>query len=79
MWLPLTNRSAPNLAKRRDEKVREILQEIQKIVGGIAKRDGYTLVLNDRVMIYGEPELNVTEEVMKTLNDSYTEVVIHPL
>lgn len=60
------------LAKRRDDKVREILQEIEKIVGGIAKRDGYTLVLNDRVMIYGEPELNITEEVMKTLNDSYT-------
>jgi outer membrane protein len=60
------------LAKRRDDKVREILQEIEKIVSGIAKRDGYTLVLNDRVMIYGEPELNITEEVMKTLNDSYT-------
>ena len=60
------------LAKRRDDKVREILQEIEKIVSGIAKRDGYTFVLNDRVMIYGEPEFNITEEVMKTLNDSYT-------
>jgi Skp family chaperone for outer membrane proteins len=59
------------LAKRRDEKVREILKEIQTIVNGIAKRDGYTFVLNDRVLIYGAPELNVTEEVMKTLNDSY--------
>ena len=60
------------LAKRRDEKVREILQEIEKITGGIAQKEGYTFVLNDRVLIYGEPELNITEEVMKTLNDSYT-------
>jgi outer membrane protein len=60
------------LAKRRDEKVREILQEVEKVVSGIAQRDGYTFVLNDRVMIYGEPEFNITPEVMKTLNDSYT-------
>ena len=60
------------LAKRRDDKVREILQEIEKVVSGIAKKDGYTFVLNDRVMIYGDSELNITDEVMKTLNDSYT-------
>ena len=60
------------LAKRRDDKVREILQEIEKVVSGIAKRDAYTFVLNDRVLIYGDQELNITEEVMKTLNDSYT-------
>jgi len=59
------------LAKRRDEKVREILKEIQNIVNGIAKRDNLTFVLNDRVLIYGAPELNITEEVMKSLNDSY--------
>ena len=59
------------LAKKRDDKVREILTEIQGIVSGIAKKDGYTYVLNDRVMVYGDPSLNITDEVMKTLNDSY--------
>lgn len=59
------------LAKRRDDKVREILTEIQKIVSDLAKREGYTYVLNDRVMIYGDPQSNVTDVVLKTLNDSY--------
>jgi outer membrane protein len=59
------------LAKKRDDKVREILTEIQGIVSDIAKKDGYTYVLNDRVMIYGDPSLNITDEVMKNLNDSY--------
>jgi outer membrane protein len=59
------------LAKRRDDKVREILTEIQGIVSDIAKKDGYTYVLNDRVMIYGDPQFNITDEVMKNLNDSY--------
>lgn len=59
------------LAKKRDDKVREILTEIQKIVTDLAKREGYTYVLNDRVMIYGDPQFNVTDVVLKTLNDSY--------
>jgi outer membrane protein len=60
-----------DLAKRRDDKVREILTEIQGIVADIAKKDGFTYVLNDRVMIFGDPQFNITDEVMKTLNDSY--------
>ena len=59
------------LAKKRDDKVREILTEIQNVVSGIATKEGYTYVLNDRVMIYGDPQFNITDEVMKTLNDSY--------
>ena len=59
------------LAKRRDDKVREILTEIQGVVSDIAKKEGYTYVLNDRVMIYGDPQFNITDEVLKTLNDSY--------
>ena len=59
------------LAKRRDDKVREILTEIQGIVGNIAQKNGFTYVLNDRVMIFGDPQYNITDEVMKTLNDSY--------
>jgi outer membrane protein len=56
------------LAKKRDDKVREILTQIQGVVSTIAKNDGYTYVLNDRVMIYGDPTMNITDEVMKTLN-----------
>ena len=59
------------LAKKRDDKVREILAEIQNIVSNIAKKEGYTYVLNDRVMIYGDPQFNITDEVSKNLNDSY--------
>ena len=59
------------LAKRRDDKVREILAEIQGIAANLAKKNGYTYILNDRVMIYGDSQYNVTDEVLKTLNDSY--------
>jgi outer membrane protein len=59
------------LGKKRDDKVREILTEIQNVVRVLAKKEGYTYVLNDRVMIYGDPQFNVTDKVLKTLNDTY--------
>jgi len=59
------------LSRKRDDKVREILTEIQGIVSNLAKKEGYNYVLNDRVMIYGDPQSNITDEVLKTLNDNY--------
>jgi outer membrane protein len=59
------------LSKRRDDKVREILTEIQGVVATIAKKEGYTYVFNDRVMIFSDPQFNLTDETLKALNDSY--------
>ena len=60
-----------DLTKARDEKVREILLEIEKVVSEYAKAQNITFVLNDRVLIYGKDTLNISEPVLKTLNDSY--------
>ena len=59
------------LAKKRDEKVREILLEIEKIVSNLAQKEGYDYIFNDRVLIYGDKTQNITAKVLKTLNDSY--------
>ncbi len=59
------------LAQKRDGKVKEILLEIEKVVSEYAKKEGYDYILNDRVLIYGNKENNVTEAILKNLNDSY--------
>ncbi len=59
------------LAKKRDDKVREILLEVEKIVSNMAKKEGYSFIFNDRVLIYGDQEQNITDKVLKSLNDSY--------
>ena len=59
------------LAKQRDEKVREILLEIEKNVSEMAKKEGYDMIFNDRVLVYGDQGMNLTEKVLKGLNDSY--------
>jgi len=57
-----------NLTKERNEKIREILLEIEKVVSDFAEKKGYDVILNDRVLIYGDPEKNLTEEVLTILN-----------
>ncbi len=60
-----------DLKKQRDEKIREILLEIEKIVHDFAEKDKFALILNDRVLIYGDKTMDLTEKVLKLLNDSY--------
>ena len=61
-----------DLTKARDEKVREILMEIEKTVSEYAKQQGYAYVFNDRVLIYGDQSMNITEPILKSLNEAYT-------
>jgi len=59
------------LRKERDEKIREILGEIEKVVKEFSQKEGYALILNDRVLIYGTPEIDVTDQITKVLNEKY--------
>lgn len=59
-----------DLTKDRNEKIREILLEIEKIVSDYAEKEGYTVILNDRVLIYGAQNMDVTEAILKKLNES---------
>ena len=52
-----------NLTKERNEKIREILLEIEKVVSEYAEKENYSVILNDRVLIYGVQSLNLTENL----------------
>ncbi len=58
-----------SLTKERNEKIREILLEIEKVVSNFAESNGYSIILNDRVLIYGAQNLDLTEQVLKILNE----------
>lgn len=65
------NAKKTDLTKKRDEKIREILLEIEKVVTDYAKKEKYDLILNDRVLVYGDPAMDVTEPIMTILNSGY--------
>ena len=60
-----------DLKKQRDEKIKEILAEIEKVVKNYAEKEKFSLILNDRVLIFGGQEMNVTDPILKTLNEGY--------
>ena len=59
------------LRRQRDGIAREILKEINETLQAYAKTEGYDLLLNERTLVYGAPPLDLTETVLKQLNDGY--------
>ena len=62
---------ALDLRKDRDEKLKEILQDIEKVVQSYAQKNGYDFVLNDRVLLYGAASADITQDIVELLNSGY--------
>jgi len=60
-----------DLKKKRDGMVTDILKEIDKVVQDFGTKNGYDLILNDKVIIYKKDNLNITTDILTTLNDQY--------
>ena len=56
------------LVKERNDMLGGILKDIEKIVTEYAKANGYDLVLNSRMLLYGGQEFDLTNEVLTRLN-----------
>lgn len=59
-----------DLTKERNEKIQELLLEIEDIISTFAEKEKYSVILNDRVLIYGNPNLELTEQILKILNEN---------
>ncbi len=61
-----------DLRKQRDDFLKEILKEIEKVIREYAQKESYTIVFNDRVLLYGDQQLDITEPLIKILNEKYS-------
>ncbi|MFH0762521.1 MAG: OmpH family outer membrane protein [Candidatus Omnitrophota bacterium] len=57
-----------DLRKEQDEKMKDILQDIEDAVKAYSSKEGYTMVFNDRVLVFQDKRLEITDEVIKILN-----------
>ncbi len=62
------NATREELNKQRDEMVKDIVREIDKVIQDYGKQNGYTVILNDRVLVYGEDNLDITQDIIDLLN-----------
>lgn len=63
-----------DLTKDRDNMVKDILKEMSDVIKEYGEKNGYSIILNDRVLLYGDPGMDLTDEIIKILNDKYKAV-----
>ncbi len=62
------------LGESREKVVREIFQDIDATIAEFGKAKGYDFILNDRVLLYRNPSLNITKAVLEELMKKYKKV-----
>lgn len=62
-----------SLRQERDQMVQEILRHIDQTIKNYGDKNGYTLILNDRVLLYKEKTLDVTNDIIELLNGASKE------
>lgn len=60
-----------DLIKERDNMVRDILKEMNDVIKAYGEKQGYSIILNDRVLLYGDKAMDLTDEIIKILNEGY--------
>lgn len=59
------------LRKERDLTAREILKEIQTVLKDIGQKEGFTVIMDERMTVYGDKEVSLTDRVLEGLNGKY--------
>jgi len=57
-----------DLRKEQDTRMKEILKDIEDAVKQYAEKEGYTLVFNDRVLVYQTKSMDITDKILEILN-----------
>jgi len=56
------------LRKEQEDRMKEILKDIESAVKAYAEKEGYTMVFNDRVLVYQDKTMDITDKIIAVLN-----------
>lgn len=57
-----------DLRKEQDERMKEVLKDIEDVVKQYAEKEKYTMVFNDRVLVYQNKSMDITSQIIEALN-----------
>ena len=64
-------RTERDFVRERNKLAKTILDEIGAAVNDYAKTNGYAMILDQRSLLYGADVQNVTDDILKMLNERY--------
>lgn len=62
------NNTARDLRRDRDKIAQEILRDIQAAIDDYAKANGFSVILDQRSLVYAQQSFDVTDQVLQLLN-----------
>ncbi|MFC1631632.1 OmpH family outer membrane protein [Candidatus Omnitrophota bacterium] len=66
-----TYQTRTDLRQDRDEKFREIMKEVKGVIDEYGQSRKYNIILDDTLLLYKADTLDVTEDIVKVLNQRY--------
>jgi outer membrane protein len=66
-----TYQTRSSLRQDREEKFRDIMKEVKTVIEEYGKSNGYKMIIDDTLLLYKQDTLDVTEEIVKILNQRY--------
>jgi Skp family chaperone for outer membrane proteins len=69
-FLQLKRQSLIDLKKEKDEKMKEIIEDIDKAIKDYAKKNNFDLVVHGSAVLYGNNSMDITEDILKIMNSS---------
>ncbi|MFH1768241.1 MAG: OmpH family outer membrane protein [Candidatus Omnitrophota bacterium] len=67
----LENEVMSSLKREGDEKMKDIFEDVQNRIDDYAKTNGFSVILNKNALLYSQEDLDLTEVIIKQLNDQY--------
>ncbi len=67
----LKTRTERDLVRERNQMAKTILDEIEQTVTDYAKAHAFSLIVDQRSLLYGQEAYDLTDELLKVLNDGY--------
>jgi len=59
------------LRQTRDEKVKEIFDDLTVAIEEYGKQNGFEMIFSDRALVYKDSKLNITNVILNSLNKNY--------
>lgn len=66
----LRRQSLLDLKKERDDKMKEIIEDIEKTIKDYAKKNNFDLILHGSAVLYGDKGIDITDQILKVVNVS---------
>jgi outer membrane protein len=67
----LDRQNQTDLRKEQDEKMKELLKDIEDVIKQYAEKEGYSMVFNDRVLVYQTKSMDISDKIIEILNKGY--------